>query len=182
MNELENSYLAQQYPTFVAIFVILVIVIAVLSTVVIIQNRKHAQLLKPKYGFLGKPLAAMFFLVLAVGSVSLVYYSTKNSQDVGNVSADRQLTLQIKETLIENNIYRLNLIPTINSDLWGTVEDTFDVYWTISNSQSFTRIELKLNESSQGGIVLELRPGRNTVKAVVFTGSISKEITKEITL
>lgn len=178
MNDIESSYFVSNYPTFVAIFVILVIVIAVLSAVVIIQTRKN-QALKPAYGFLGKPIAAVFFIVLAVGSVSLVYYSTQNSQGVSNVSADRELNLEIKYTKVEGNVYRLNLLPTINNNLWGS-SDNFNVYWTISNTDSFTRVELDLNQTNQGGIVVELKPGKNTVKAVVFTDDLSKEITKEI--
>ena len=179
MNELEASYFVQQYPTFVAIFVLMVVVIAVLSSVVIIQTRK--QQLRPKYGFLGKPLAFLFFAVLAVGSISLVYYSTKTSQDVGTVSADRELNLVIKDQKIESNVYRLSILPSINQDTWGSTEK-FNVYWTISNTESFTRVELDLSESNQGGIIVELKSGKNLIKAVVFTEEMSKEITKEIIL
>jgi len=179
MNELEASYFIEQYPTFVAIFVLMVIVIAVLSSVVLLQTRR--QQLRPRYGFLGKPLALLFFMVLSVGSFGLVYYSTKTSQDVGNVSADLELNLAIKEQRIESNVYRLNIIPSINQDTWGSKE-TFNVYWTVSNTQSFTRVELDLSETNQGGIIVELKSGKNIVKAVVFTGELSKEITKEITL
>ncbi len=180
MEDLQTSYFINQYPTFVAIFVILVIVIAVLSLVLIIQNRKQAAL-KPQYGFLGKPIAVMFFLVLAVGSISLVYYSTQNSQDVGNVSADRTLNLEIKSTYLSGNSYRLNVIPSINDTLWGN-GDTFNAYWTISNTSSFTRAELDLSKNSQGGIVIDLASGKNIIKVIVFTGDISKELTKEILL
>lgn len=179
MNDLEATYFIQQYPTFVAIFVLLVVVIAVLSSVVIMQTRKAQE--RPKYGFLGKPLAVLFFMVLAAGSIGLVYYSSKNSQGVDTVSADKELNVEITTQKIEGNVYRLNIVPKINQDDWGSTEK-FNAYWTISNTQSFTRVELDLTEKNQGGVVVELKPGKNTVKVVVFSGELSKEATKEITI
>ena len=180
MNDLETPFVIQNYPTLVAVFVIMVIVISVLTAVIVAQTRNRQLANRPSYGFLGKPIVAMFFLVLSIGSVSLVYYSTQTSQSVDNVSADRELNLEIKEEKIEGLVYRFNILPKINTDDWGSATDEFNVYWTISNTESFTRIELDLTEKNTGGVVIELKQGLNIIRAVVFNADISKEVVKEI--
>jgi len=180
MNEQTNLMLFGQDIGFVAIFVVMLAVITVLSAIVILQNRK-ANSLKPRYGFLGKPLALSFLAILAFGSTALLYYSNQNPQNITNVSANKDIKLKIQSVKLGQNSYTFNIIPSLNNIEWG-VDGEFDVYWTISNSSSETRIEYKLTNTDRGGITLDLRAGTNKIRAVVFSESYSSEVTKEIVL
>ncbi len=177
-----NGLLNQDYSLMIGVFALMVIVIGVLALVVILQTRKLNEANKPRYGFLGKPIVAVFFVVLSVASFGFVYYASQNATDVDNVSADKDLTFEILSKSLGNNVYELRALPKINNIEWGQTSDRFSVYWTITNTSSLTRIELDLTSENSGGINVELSGGKNIVSATLFYNnqSVKREIVIEL--
>ena len=60
--------------SYVTIIGIVLIIIIVLLVVIVINQQKQISNLKPKFGFLGKPLAVIVMSTFAVGTLGLVYY------------------------------------------------------------------------------------------------------------
>lgn len=187
MDELtQEIQAAQQASSMAALFALVLIVMVVLVGVVLIQNRKIKEMQKPKYGFLGKPLNAFIVLAIMLGGIGLTYYTTLNrTNQFEDVSADSSVDATIVITQLDsvNQTYQFNTIPTIDfSDWGGSSTYTFDVYWTISNGDVYSQIELGLSSQNQGGIQLSLKKGTYTVKSTIYVGDrmIEKETTLEV--
>lgn len=180
--KMEASTVAiNQSPAFAALFAVVVIVVLVLIGLVVAQNRKIQDLQRPKYGFLGKPLAAFAFAAFLVGGTGFVLFVNNQSQDVSVANADFAIDLNLIATESNPviNEYRLNAVPLVDGKEWGENRAyKFDIYWTISNATTQTEVELSLNLENKGGITKQLTSGTNRVKAVVF--SSDKTIEKEI--
>lgn len=177
-----NALLTNDYSLMIGVFALMVIVIGVLAFVIVMQTRKLNEANKPRYGFLGKPLVAVFFLILSIGSFGLVYYASQNSSDVDNVSADKELSFEIMSKSLGSNTYEFKALPKINNKEWGNDGDRFSVYWTITNTSSETRIELDLTSNNTGGINVELSSGKNIISATLFYNnqSVKREIVIEL--
>lgn len=170
-----------QYPAFAALFAVVIIVVLVLIGLVIAQNRKIQDLQKPKYGFLGKPLAAFAFAAFLVGGTGFVLFVNNQQQDVSVANASFTIDLTIIATEVNHvtHEYKFNAIPLVDGVEWGNNKAyKFDVYWTLSNTSTQTEVELGLNTDNKGGITKILTSGDNKIKATVF--SSEKTIEKEI--
>lgn len=177
----ETGQLVNQYPAFAAIFAVVLVVVLVLVGLVINQNRKIQDLQKPKYGFLGKPLAAFFAMAFLIGGAGFVFYTNNQQTDVPIASADLTAEINIVATEVDPILkqYRFNMVPVVNGVEWGgTSAYLFDSYWTITNSTAITDIELALTLNNKGGITKVLQSGTNSVKVSVFVQD--KNFEKEI--
>lgn len=177
----ESSLLLTQYPAFAALFAVVIIVVLVLLGLVIAQNRRIQEIQKPKYGFLGKPLAAFAFAAFLIGGTGFTLFVAQNQQDVSVANADFVIDLTIISTEVNpvTSEYTFNAVPLVDGVEWGnSAAYKFDVYWTISNATTQTDVELGLNLSNKGGISKTLTSGTNRIKATVFSGS--KTFEKEI--
>lgn len=177
----ESTFSLTQYPAFTALLAVVIIVVLVLIGLVIAQNRKIQDLQKPKYGFLGKPLAAFAFAAFLVGGTGFVLFVNRQEQDVSVANADFVIDINIiaTETNPVTHEYKLNAIPLVDSVEWGnSAAYKFDVYWTVSNASTQTEVELGLNLNKTGGISKVLTSGTNRVKATVF--SSDKTFEKDI--
>lgn len=179
--QMDQSNLINQNPAFAALFAVVVIVVLVLIGLVIAQNRKIQDLQKPRYGFLGKPLAAFAFAAFLVGGTGFVLFVNNQQQDVSVANASFTLDANIiaTETNPVTHEYRLNAIPLVDGKEWGDNKAyKFDIYWTISNSTTQTEVELGLNLDNKGGITKPLTAGTNRIKISAF--SSEKTVEKEI--
>ncbi|MFS8131436.1 MAG: hypothetical protein ACMG57_05690 [Candidatus Dojkabacteria bacterium] len=178
---MDQINLLNQSPAFAALFAVVVIVVLVLIGLVIAQNRRIQDLQKPRYGFLGKPLAAFAFAAFIVGGTGFVLFVNNQQQDISVANASFTIDLNIiaTETNPVTHEYRLNAIPLVDGKEWGENKAyKFDIYWTISNATTQTEVELGLNLDSKGGITKTLSTGTNRIKATVF--SSEKTIEKDI--
>lgn len=178
---MDSSNLINQQPAFAALFAVVVIVVLVLIGLVVAQNRKIQDLQRPKYGFLGKPLAAFAFAAFLVGGTGFVLFVNNQQQTVNVANADFTIDVTIiaTETNPVTHEYKLNAIPLVDGKEWGSnAAYKFDAYWTISNSTTQTEVEIGLNQSNTGGISKILTSGTNRVNVSVFSGerNIEKEI------
>lgn len=186
--DIQTVSASQQYPAFVALFAIVLIVMVVLVGVVLIQNRRIREMQKPKFGFLGKPLNAFVVLAVMLGGLGFVYYNTTTrTNEFTDVSADSSVELSIVITQVDraNRIYKLNAIPIVDNIEWGGEANnySFDIRWTISNSDVYSRIEEDLSFNNRGGIELNLTKGEYTVSAITYFGpNNERNAIKETTL
>ncbi|RMD77480.1 hypothetical protein D6810_00790 [Candidatus Dojkabacteria bacterium] len=163
------------------LIVFLIVVILVLLFVVIKQQRRIKQLLTPRYGFLGKPLAFLMLGFLSIGAVNLI--NTVNQKEFTNVqtaSADFVVDINILSTQVSEDIYRLSATPIIDGIEWGSKRDSFDINWTIQNGRLEKYIERDVSQVSPGGIEVRLRKGLNRVTATIFMDGQKFEKTIEI--
>ncbi|MEP7103684.1 MAG: hypothetical protein ABI721_03180 [Candidatus Dojkabacteria bacterium] len=177
----DTQLLLTQYPAFAALFAVVIITVLILIGLVITQNRQIQEMQRPKYGFLGKPLAAFAFAAFLVGGTGFVLFVNNQQQDVSVANADFVIDLNIISTQTNpvTNEYRFNAIPLVDGKEWGSsAAYKFDIYWTVSNSTTQTDVELGLNLNNKGGITQTLTQGTNRIKASVFSGS--KSFDKEI--
>ena len=177
----QSTQVLSQYPAFAALFAVVVIVVLVLIGLVVAQNRKIQDLQRPRYGFLGKPLAAFAFAAFLVGGTGFVLFVNNQEQDVSVANADFVIDLNIiaTETNPVTHEYKLNAIPIVDWVEWGANKAyKFDVYWTVSNASTQTEVELGLNLETKGGITKMLTSGTNRIKATVF--SSDKTFEKDI--
>jgi len=168
-----QTQLSADYPKYVALLAIALIVVVVLLALVIInQSNKIKKMSRPKYGFLGKPLYAFGLIAFTFGTFGLIFYSANKPVDVQQTSADRRIDITIKAFALgaNTNNYSISITPLIDGNLWGGNNNyKFDVYWTIVNSNGvISDAELGLNLYKQGGIFKKLPIGKNTIKATIF--------------
>lgn len=179
ISQVQEGVVEREYPVFVALFMIIVIVIAILSFIIISQNKKINQLQKPKYGFLGKPLAVIMVMSLLISSYGIIFIANQTATSVTGVSADNDVNVEIIYNEVGEDNYLFKIKPKVNNIDWGNnPEYLFDTYWTFGGTSVDTDIELDLSMNRSGGIVKELKPGRYIVKVNVFfeNGSYEKEI------
>ncbi|MEO6728769.1 MAG: hypothetical protein ABIM99_02495 [Candidatus Dojkabacteria bacterium] len=177
----QTTQALNQYPAFAALFAVVIIVVLVLIGLVITQNRKIQDLQTPKYGFLGKPLAAFAFAAFLVGGTGFVLFVNNQQQDVSVANASFTIDASIIAT--ESNPvtheYKLVAIPLVDGKEWGENKAyKFDIFWTISNASTQTDVELGLNLENTGGITKTLTSGTNRINVRVV--SSEKTIEKEI--
>lgn len=164
----------------------MLVLILLLTGYIIWQGRRINDLeyqLKPKYGFLGKPLLTFMAVALTVGGLTLSQYARDYS-----VSDNSKLSIEIKyqsrpSTEVGKYIVSLNAIPSLNNKPWGgKTNNYFDVYWSILHAENdevaFSDYERGIYEGSQGGIEAELAPGMYKVGVgVIFEGKESNKNT-----
>lgn len=128
--------------------------------------------LRPKYGFLGKPLYSIFGVMVLIGGFAVSYYAGSNIAPVQTL-ADKNVQVIINTRLgsRENGLTSVTfgMIPVVDNGQWGTVEDeyVFDVFWTITGPQTISQPEISLTRLSPGGFVKRLPSGTYSVKVVL---------------
>lgn len=128
----ENFLLEQYYPMYIVLFLISILVITVLSFVIVRQSRRIKQLEQPKYGFLGKPILAVVMLGTTVFSYGIIFYANQIPATIDDVTAVKNVELEIQNVDLGTGEYLLRVIPTIEGREWDNNPDLeFDIYWTI---------------------------------------------------
>lgn len=176
---IRQGLIEREYATYVSIFVIITVIIAVLSFIIISQNKRINELQKPRYGFLGKPIAVVLAVGLLVGSYGIIFYANRSGTQVGEISADVDLGAEIKYQYLGGESYLFNVVPQINKKDWGSnPENQFDAYWMFTSNQVESEVELELSQNKGGGITIDLDPGKYKVKVTIFHDS--QEYVREI--
>lgn len=166
--------------TYITIIGLVLIVVVALLLVVVINQRKQIQSLKPKYGFLGKPLYVMILSFFSVGTLGLVYYSTNQPIQVEQTNANVEVVLSINVEPTENlREYKFRLTPILSGIAWGANDaNKFNVYWTITAGSSVvSENEIDRSFTNSGGFTKKLQVGTNVIKVTVFFNG--KSYTKE---
>lgn len=170
-----NEILNLQPSVFVSVvLVVATFVIAALGYVVINQRKEITELKTPKYGFLGKPLSVLGLGILMAGSYAIFQFAAINGPaEPTDVSADRDITLQISATEVNptENVYRLVAVPRVDGNDYGDLE--VDVYWTITSQQGnrITEIENDVSRENQSNLLITLPTGNTTIYANIFISS-----------
>lgn len=162
--------------------IILVVVVA-LILVVAFQSKKIRELERPKFGFLGKPLSLIAFVIIAGGGIGLYYLNTQGPTEVTSINANTKIELNISYEAVagKKNVYLFKAVPVVEDINWGgTEENNFDINWIIENSKVTTEFEYDRNKSNPSAIEIELENGTNKVKAVIYVES--KAFQKEVTI
>lgn len=180
---IQQGLIEREYATYVSLFVIITVIIAVLSFIIVSQNKKINELQRPRYGFLGKPLAVFLAIGLLVGSYGVIFYANRNSTNVGNVSADREISGDINYVDLGSGKYLFNVVPNVNTQPWGKdPENQFNVYWTFSGKNVESQVELDISQNKPGGVNVQLERDVYKVKIVIFLQETKFEKTEEIDL
>lgn len=170
--------------TYITIIGVVLIVIIALLIIVIINQQKQINRLKPRYGFLGKPLYLMVMSLFTVGTLGLVYYSTTQPVQVNQTNADVEVILSINAEPRGDSAreYKITLSPLLSGLAWGANDaNKFNIYWTISSgSRVSTEVELEKSYTNPSTIIKKLSSGITTIKATVFFDG--KSYTKEKTI
>jgi uncharacterized integral membrane protein len=170
--------------SYITIIGVVLIVIIVLLVVVVLNQQKKINDLKPRYGFLGKPLAIVLMSTFAVGTLGLVYYSSTQPVQIEQTNADVEviLTISAEPTGNSSREYRISVTPVLSGIAWGANDtNKFNVYWTISTgSIVLTEDELNKSYTNPSTIIKKLSAGETRIKATVFFNG--KSFTKEKTV
>lgn len=150
-----------------------VLTILVLLGVVAFQYSKIRDLRKPRYGFLGKPLAVALVGMLSVFTITgYGYYNANYVEDDVSVSdpviVPTVAYVKIEYTPINERtfLYRFNAIPVLDGVEWGTNSDlNFSVSWTIENNNRINKEEAIVNKNFPGGVIINLDKGLNVITA-----------------
>lgn len=150
-------------------FIVGAVIITILLTVILVQSRRIQFLTKPRFGFLGKPLALVLVFSILVGSVGFAFYNNQTPEDVAVSGEDVNLNPQIITTQLSRDTYSFKLIPFLNDVAWGD-NDTFkfDIFWSIINGSSVVKTESGISKNNPGGITEKFEKGTFIVKASVF--------------
>lgn len=172
--------------SYITIIGVVFIVIVALLLVVVINQQKQISRLKPKYGFLGKPLSLMVMSLFTVGTLGLVYYSSTQPIQVNQTNADVEVILSVNAQLTGNadREYKITLTPLVGGLAWGANDSNkFNIYWTISNGSKVTsEAELSKSFSAPSTIIKKLEPGLTNIKVTVFFEGNSYTKEKTITV
>ncbi len=148
--------------------------LAVLSYLVIQQNRKIRNLTTPKFGFLGKPLVIFAVGFFALGGIFGVLTINRGT-DSGGVSVGDEETelIEIQIDIVPinqaGNLYRLNATPIVNGYPWAnSLTREFDVTWTFTNLTPITRIENNLTQNFPGGVLFTFQKGITKIEAKII--------------
>lgn len=183
IESLQQGLIEREYATYVSIFVIITVIIAVLSFIIISQNKKINELQRPKYGFLGKPIAVVLAVGLLVGSYGVIFYANRTSTTVGEASADLELSAEVNYQKVGDKSYMFKVTPKVNSLDWGkNPENQFDAYWMFTADDVESEVELDISQNKPGGVTVNLEPGVYKVKVTVFldTYKFEKEVEVEL--
>lgn len=170
--------------SYITIIGVVLIIVIVLLVVIVINQQKQINSLRPRYGFLGKPLAVILMSTFAVGTLGLVYYSSNQPVQVEQTNADVEVILSINAELTGNTPreYRLSVTPVLGGIAWGANDtNKFNIYWTISNGTTVsTEDEVGKSYTNPSTIIKKLSAGQTTLKVTVFFNG--KSYTKEKTI
>ncbi|MDQ6985494.1 MAG: hypothetical protein Q9M91_04820 [Candidatus Dojkabacteria bacterium] len=168
----------------IAIFFIAAILIIVLISIVILQNRKIKDLKRPKYGFLGKPLGLIAFAALiGAGSITLYVGQNSDSTDIVEINANSEFSIKIDSKLIDKNtnLYILSATPLVEDIEWGGDQNfKLDISWVIENTRVSTEFEYEISPSNPSNLEINLKPGTNKIKAILFING--KKVEEEIVI
>lgn len=172
--------------SYITIIGLVLIVVIVLLVVVVINQQKKINSLKPKYGFLGKPLAVILMSTFAVGTLGLVYYSSNQPVQIEQTNADVEVILSINAEITGNSPreYKLSLTPILSGIAWGANDtNKFNIYWTISSGSTVSTVdEIGKSYTNPSGIVRKLAAGETKIKVTVFFDGNSYTKEKTITV
>lgn len=157
---------------------------AMMTMVVLLihQQRTISKLedrLKPKYGFLGKPLYSIFGVMVLVGGFAVTYYASGNIapvQTLADKNLEVRMQFQIGQKTEGTTPVHFSLTPIVDSSEWGTIEDeyVFDAFWTITSfvpaqddSFKITQPEISLTRQLPGGFTKKLASGTYKIKVVL---------------
>ena len=160
----------------------IVAIIVVLIAIVIVLARNYHKLKTPRYGFLGKPLYVLLFAVLAIGTV---YITQKiNSSEIVDINASQELKITIQmltlQELNDKAEVKFNIVPSLDSQIWGEQGDTFDIYWSLKGPEQTTFVEIGLSRDNQGGVTRTVEKGSYTLETLVVFRGKSTLFTKSV--
>jgi hypothetical protein len=169
----DTQTLVQQYPQFVALFLIVLILAVTFGGFLLLQNRKMQEMQKPKFGFLGKPITAFALGALLIGGFGIAFTGNLNTNTNVDVSVSEEIVnvnLNIVSTQTNqfNNTYQFNIVPELNGVEWGKTGDVkLDIIWSVSNSTIKTDVEKDISKNNTGGVEFILQQGTNRINAKV---------------
>ncbi len=180
---MDSKTISENLGIYVAIFTLAVLVIAVFSAIIVMQNRKIQRLSQPKYGFLGKPLAVFALLTIMIGGVGIGLYASRKPTGEVTVSADKEYRVDIEYIQSGITTFNLKAIPFVDGVAYGGDESLeFDIYWTLTKGSVDTFIEYDVSKSNPSNLIVNLEKGTYKVKAQYFvdTNTVERTIDLEV--
>lgn len=161
---------------------IVLVNIAVFSVLVgiVLRQRNHISLLedelKPRYGFLGKPIYSLMVVALMLGGFGVTFLVKQNVTD-NSVSEEKMLEIKVTADVIstQDNAVKVKFkaIPWVDGVEWGGDQTTnvFSFYWSITGPQDVSEFESKISRTNPSGFELTLLPGAYDVRVdAVYLG------------
>lgn len=153
--------------TLIIVLVVNIALILGLLYYIVRQNRHIDQLeaaMKPKYGFLGKPLFSFFAVLMMVGGFAAIYAVSENISDVsvgGNDQVEIQIEVKPGKEVSGGREVSFKVIPSINGVEWGGESSgaKFEAYWTVDGPLTFSEFESKITFGKHGGFTKVLPHG-----------------------
>ncbi len=171
--------------TVVLIITVVLVVVGALVVFMIYQNQQILKLkeeVRPKYGFLGKPILPVLIAAFLVGSFSLTYYVQQNNQNI-SVGNEAKVELVVKTEVLEvtpdSATVKFSLTPLVDNLEWGFKPgDSIEVYWNINGPKVVSEFEVGLNINKKGGFIKTLP--RGDYQVTVNTLVLGKVRTKTV--
>jgi len=159
----------------IVILAIAGVVVLALIVALVVQSRRVRDLqeiVRPKYGFLGKPIMAMAIFGGLLGAVLLTYNATLRPVDNVIVNADKNLVTVVNTRVVtklqNESLIEFKTLPSVDEVEWGVSGDEFDIYWTVTGPVSFRQIELARSRELVSKFSKTLPKGRYEIVLEVF--------------
>lgn len=164
--------IAGSQSTLIIVLVINVLLILGLLFFIFRQNKHIDQLeaaMKPKYGFLGKPLLSVMAVLMMVGSFVVIYAVSENASNISVGGNDQiELQIEVKPGAQDGDMRAVHfqVIPKINGVEWGGEQSgaVADVFWSISGAEEFSEFEINLSYAKPGGFTRSVSKGTYQVR------------------
>lgn len=147
--------------------------IIILVVVILFQRRKINDLERPKYGFLGKPLAVFVMVGLLSGTVGFALFLNQQDTATDTISADREVRISISVTQGAQNAYTFSAVPIVDGVAWDNDPSLqFDIFWTVTNdSESQEFVESRVSQFDPSSLTVQLDEGNNEIEARIVIQS-----------
>lgn len=183
MEIIENLYLDSA-----TLIIMLGGVLLITSTILVVLYIRHLRskidsFENPKYGFLGKtiyPVIGMVLLssVLFIAGYGIISPETPDIQAEFTVDGKINATVTSRTLALVNS--ELKFTPYVNGQPWGSINDTFDIYWKISGPVDIEEFELGTSKFNQSEIMISVPKGIYSVDITVIYQGESFEFNDRI--
>ncbi len=177
-------------PTMILAIVLPVgLVLSILIGMVILQRRKITQLqeaVRPKYGFLGKPLYSLMAIAILAGGFGFSVFTNQSNTDIVDTGATRAVKAIVYVETLEARgaeyLVSFKVTPVVNDKEWGIPTDEYDAFWKVTGPEEFSEVELTLSLEEPSGFTKLIAPGNYEIVVDLFGTQDSAQTRVAVTI